>query len=59
MALADLPKPLPATRAAALERANHWLSLALKQEEQNKPGMVNKALERAVDYESLAFTLEA
>jgi len=57
MAVSDLPKPLPATKADALERANHWLTLALKQEEQGKAGMTQKALDRAVDYEALAFTL--
>ena len=58
MAIKDIPPPIPTSKADALERAARWLNLAVKTETEGKPAsMVNKALERAIDFEALAATL--
>lgn len=48
-------KPEP-TKEANLEKATAWLNRALKVEAEGKTvGMINMALNKAVDYENAAF----
>jgi len=56
IAAQDMPK----TRDQGIEKALSWLDKALKLEADNKSsGMVDRALQRAVEYENAAFELPA